>query len=274
MIVARSHKISPYCFTGIIDDWLAILVPLEPDGNRIRRTGHSHPLDRDSLLLVEPNRILVKIRESLCRLAVKFVKTSLKNLTNPFINDFLYLQSSVNRLSASEPLSHSHCPHFGRDLLRMMFINPYRILFRRILAGKSLLGVSPKLFQSSRKGVPELFLADSRNPFGVKRTTDLLIFFGHIFQTAPIDGFIVQRSPRCKLSLPVCPSLVLCHIDVSCADLVLCLEGDENVAQLFFRLSPELIQRNRRDKAVLIVAVLVKELVLQSLDNAVPVSGA
>ena len=91
MIVARSHKISPYCFTGIINDWLAILVPLEPDGNRIRRTGHSHPLDRDSLLLVEPNRILVKIRESLCSLAVKFVKTSLKNLTNLFVNYFLYL---------------------------------------------------------------------------------------------------------------------------------------------------------------------------------------
>ena len=84
----------------------------------------------------------------------------------------------------------------------------------------------------------------------------------------------MQRSPRCKLSLPVYPSLALCHVDVSCADLVLCLEGDENVAQLFLRLCSEFVQRNRWDKTVFIVAVLVKEPVLQSLDNAVPVSGA
>ena len=38
MIVARSHKISPYCFTGIVNDRLAIFVPLDSDGNRIRRT--------------------------------------------------------------------------------------------------------------------------------------------------------------------------------------------------------------------------------------------
>ena len=98
MVVARVHEIYRLLVAILIKNWLAFLIALIVQCLGIANSCDGYAFDADTLLLVEPNRVFVKVGERFLGIATKLFEPLLKYFLYMLIYNLVYLQIGVTSL--------------------------------------------------------------------------------------------------------------------------------------------------------------------------------
>ena len=149
VVVACIDKVDRLSISSFIHNQITILVSLVVQRFCIANARNSYSFNSNSFFFVQPNGILLQIREGFLGITSELIKSSLQNLTDTSVHHFI--QSQIRRYFFAYSVYgfKRNNFHLFRNHYGMSFIQPNRILVQRVLPGKSFLGIAFKLHQTS-----------------------------------------------------------------------------------------------------------------------------